>query len=169
LADYAEILDGGINYNRALCRELCLYHGNPQDAGDLPILRGADVSKTGIKHPTLFLRANWRRILAETSAKLQTKLFLGYSSRILCAPRILLRQTADRPICCVDSTPGGEIPLVGRSLLVLLPRPGVDPYVLARRLNSPQAAHDYQQLSGERGRPFAQVKVNVLKRIPVRL
>jgi hypothetical protein len=81
-------------------------------------------------------------------------------------PKILLRQTADRPIATLD-TRGVWF---GRSILAILPSQPIEQdirYFLGL-LNSRYLTHVYQQITAEAGRVFAQVKFAKLKQLPVR-
>jgi hypothetical protein len=81
-------------------------------------------------------------------------------------PKILLRQTADRILACIDYAGIW----FGRSVLcITLERPQKHrlEYFLGL-LNSKYFVHLYRQLTGEKGRVFAQVKFAKLKQLPIR-
>jgi hypothetical protein len=82
------------------------------------------------------------------------------------APKILLRQTADRPIAAIDSSGVW----FGRSIIAILvdSQSGYSPLYLVALLNSKYIAYIYRQITGEHGRVFAQVKISKLQQLPVR-
>jgi len=89
------------------------------------------------------------------------------SPEIFERPKILTRQTADRIIAAYDRA--GEY-FYANTLHGITPDPArVDPEYLLSYLNSRRAQEAYRALSGERGRPFAQVKIAILRRLPVPL
>lgn len=82
-------------------------------------------------------------------------------------PKILTRQTADRIIAAYDRA--GEY-YYANTLHGITPDPArVDPDYLLCYLNSRRAQEAYRALSGEAGRAFAQIKIAILRRLPVPL
>lgn len=81
-------------------------------------------------------------------------------------PKILIRQTADRPIAALDT----EGVWFGRSIIAVMggesPRYALQ--YLVGILNSRLICHTYRKMVKEKGRVFAQVKLSKLKRIPIR-
>jgi len=149
--------DVGINYSRADLGRAILYHGDRQDPRDIPVTRGRDFgSLTPIGH-SAWLRWDWQaRVPDDAAVSVRTEAF-----RI--APKVLLRQTGDRPIATLD--PNGVF--FGRSVIAVTGQSERDLLWLAALLNTTAFAALYRALAPEAGRPFAQVKVTKLKAVPV--
>ena len=79
------------------------------------------------------------------------------------APKLVLRQTGDRPVATIDR--GGVT--FGRSVIGITAESECDLLWLAALLNSTPFAALYRAVAPEAGRPFAQVKVGKLKIVPV--
>ena len=79
------------------------------------------------------------------------------------APKVLLRQTGDRPVATLDRHGAW----FGRSVIALTGAPPERLLFLAALLNSRAAAALYRALVPEVGRSFAQVKVGKLKLLPL--
>ena len=87
------------------------------------------------------------------------------SPEIFTRPKILTRQTADHLIAAADRH--GEY-FYANTLHGITPDPArVELEYLLCYLNSRRAQEAYRALSGETGRVFAQVKIAILKRLPV--
>lgn len=87
------------------------------------------------------------------------------SPELFTRPKILSRQTADRIIAAFDRH--GEY-CYANTLHGIFPRTdGIDGEYLTLYLNSDHARDAYRALSGETGRVFAQIKIAILKRLPV--
>lgn len=165
-------MDAGINYQRVrvgmqakgqsdLARRL-FYTGSPDHPDDRMYWKGADIGRYWIApHTARYCRSNCQRLLLPGEVVyLHQKVFAT-------APKLLLRQTADRIIATLD-TAGVWF---GRSLLAIVPTTP-SPYrieYLLGILNSRYIAGCYQELAHERGRVFAQVKLSRLRQLPIRV
>lgn len=164
-------LDAGINYQRVrvgmqakgqgdLSRRL-FYTGPQQHPDDTMYWKGADIGRYRMTGQTeRYCRSHYRDLLRP--------------GEIVClnppvyavAPKILVRQTADRIIATID--PVGV--WFGRSLIAIVPT-GPSPYrleYLLGLLNSRYIAALYQELAHEAGRVFAQVKLSRLRQLLLR-
>jgi len=169
--DELQCKDAGINYQRVgagmqdkgksdLAARL-LYEGRREKAADMMYWKGADVDRYWMAESTArFCRANYRRFLrAKEVVRLNERVFET-------APKILLRQTADRPIAALDR----RGVWFGRSLLAIMLKPG-SPYkaeYFLGLLNSKYLQWAYNALAHEAGRVFAQVKLAKVKQLPLR-
>ena len=79
------------------------------------------------------------------------------------APKMLFRQTADRPVATLDR----KGVWFGRSVIALTAAKESDLLRLTAVFNSRAFGALYRAVAPESGRPFAQVKVNKLKLLPV--
>jgi len=87
------------------------------------------------------------------------------SPEIFERPKVLTRQTADRIIAACD--PAGRY-YYANTLHGTAPRPGtVSPHFLAVVMNSATVDRWYRIVASESGKPFPQVKIAILKRLPV--
>ena len=149
--------DVGINYPRAALGHALLYTGPQQDPGDIPVTRGRDFGPlTPVGH-SAFLHHDWReRIPPRSGVAVREEVY-----RL--APKLLLRQTADRPIATLDQ----RGVYFGRSVIALTAAREWHLLWLAAVLNSRTFATLYRALAPELGRTFAQVKVSTLRLIPL--
>ena len=80
-------------------------------------------------------------------------------------PKVLTRQTADRIVAACD--PAGRY-YYANTLHGSAPRPGtVSLHFLAVVMNSAVVDRWYRLVASESGKPFAQIKIAILKRLPV--
>ncbi|MFP4435745.1 MAG: Eco57I restriction-modification methylase domain-containing protein [Chloroflexaceae bacterium] len=165
-------MDAGINYQRVrvgmqakgqgdLARRL-FYIGPPEHPDDRMYWKGGDIGRYWIApHTARYCRSNYQSLLLPGEVVyLHQKVFAT-------APKLLLRQTADRIIATLDTTGVW----FGRSLLAIVsttPSPYQIEYLLGI-LNSRYIAGCYQELAHERGRVFAQVKLSRLRQLPIRV
>jgi hypothetical protein len=152
-----EFHDVGINYARAEIGRAVLYEGPREDPRDTPIARGRDFRPfSGIGH-SAWLRHDWESRLGPAG-----RLWVRSDTYRL-APKLLFRQTGDRPIATLD--PVGV--WFGRSVIaVAAPDPRTVLFLVAL-FNTRAFAALYRALTPEAGRSFAQVKVSKLKLLPV--
>jgi len=160
LGDLEELFafhDVGINYPRADIGRAILYHGRREHARDIPVVRGRDFGPlTPLRH-SAWLRHDWRtRVRPEDGVSVRQELYRR-------APKLLLRQTGDRPIATIDR----RGVYFGRSVIAVTAESERDLLWLAALLNSAAFAALYRAGTPEAGRPFAQVKVGKLKVVPV--
>ena len=147
--------DVGINYPRAEVGRAALYSGDRLHANDIPVARGRDFGPFTQTGNSVWLRHDWRERAAP-----------GLSVRddvYVATPKLLFRQTADRPIATID-TRGVHF---GRSVIAIAASGERDLRWLCALLNSRAAAALYRAVAPEQGRAFAQVKVSKLKLLPL--
>ncbi len=163
--------DAGINYQRknvgmqekgygSLSKRL-LYEGAQEKTEDMMYWKGSDINRYWIAETTnRFCRTNYREFTGSNeTVTLNRKVFET-------APKILIRQTADRIIAAVDY----RGIWFGRSLIAILPARN-SPYSIEYflgLLNSQRFNDMYQELVDESGRAFPQVKLSKIKQLPVR-
>ncbi len=157
LGDVFEFHDAGINYPRAQVGRKILYYGEREDARDNPVTRGRDFGALTRIGRSAWLRHDWRdRVSAEDGAGVREQVYRR-------TPKLLIRQTGDRPLATVDR----RGVWFGRSVIAIAGRCERDLLWLAAVLNSGAFAALYRSVAPEAGRPFAQVKVSKLKVVPV--
>jgi hypothetical protein len=156
-ADRFEFHDAGINYPRAEVGRAVLYSGEREDRRDIPVVRGRDFGAlTDIGH-SAWLRHDWR------DRKQKADGLAVRESVYRAAPKLLLRQTGDRPVATVDRSGVW----FGRSVIAITGRSERELLWLAAVLNSDVFAALYRAVTPEAGRPFAQVKVSKLEVVPL--
>jgi hypothetical protein len=157
LADVFTFHDAGINYPRAEVGRAVLYHGARQDARDIRVTRGRDFGPlTEVGH-SAWLRHDWRdRVAGAAGVSVREPVYRT-------APKLLVRQTGDRPVATVDR----RGVYFGRSVIAVTARGERELLWLAAVLSSDVFAALYRAVAPEAGRPFAQVKVGKLKVLPV--
>ncbi len=160
LGDLKEIFvfhDVGINYPRAEIGRKILYEGPRQNERDHPVVRGRDFKALSEIGSSVWLRHDWReRVRSEDGVSVREAIYD-------ITPKLLLRQTGDRPIATIDR----RGVYFGRSVIAITARSKQDLFWLAGLLNSTPFAAIYRALTPETGRSFSQVKVNKLKIMPV--
>ena len=157
LAEVFRFHDSGINYPNADLGRSILYTGRRQHPSDIPVTRGRDFLPLTAAGSSSWLRHDWQRRVGPTS---------GVSVRedlYRAAPKLLLRQTGDRPVATLDRK-GVHF---GRSVIAVTGRSEDELLWLAAVMNSSTFAALYRAMVPEAGRPFAQVKVNKLKLVPL--
>jgi hypothetical protein len=149
--------DVGINYGRAEWGRAILYSGERENRRDIPVVRGRDFGAlTPIGHSS-WLRHDWReRVPPGARVSVREAVYRT-------APKLLLRQTGDRPVVTLDQ----EGVYFGRSVIAITASSERELLWLAAVLNSDAFAAMYRALAPEAGRRFAQVKVGKLKAVPV--
>jgi len=157
LASVFRLHDVGINYPRADVGRAILYCGEPEDRRDTPVTRGRDFGMlTGVGR-SAWLRHDWReRVGSESGVSVREQIYRIH-------PKLLLRQTGDRPVAALDRN--GVF--FGRSVIAATAGSERELLWLAAVLNSDVFAALYRAVAPEAGRPFAQVKVNKLRAVPV--
>jgi hypothetical protein len=160
LADLSDVFrfhDVGINYPTAAAGRAILYPGCREDARDIPVARGRDFGPfTPIGH-SMWLRHDWHeRVRSTAGVSVRDGIYRQ-------APKLLFRQTGDRPVATVDQ----QGVWFGRSVIAITAGEESDLLWLAAFFNSRAWAALYRAVSPEAGRSFAQVKVNKLKLLPV--
>jgi hypothetical protein len=149
--------DVGINYGNARAGRAILYTGERRHPDDTPVTRGRDFGPfTHVGH-SIWLRRHWRALVGSGD---------GVSVRddfYRVAPKLLFRQTADRPVATID--PRGVH--FGRSAIAVTASGERDLLALCALMNSRAFAALYRAVAPEQGRAFAQVKVSKLKLLPV--
>jgi hypothetical protein len=157
LADSYRFRDVGINYPSAELGRDVLYEGPQQNTRDRPVVRGRDFrALTEIGH-SAWLRHDWRnRVPGDAGVSVREAIYRQ-------TPKLVLRQTGDRPIATLD-TRGVWF---GRSVIAITGPDRNGLLWLAAVLNSSTFATLYRAATPEAGRAFAQVKVAKLKAIPV--
>jgi len=146
--------DVGINYPRAEIGRAVLYTGEPEDPRDIPVARGRDFGPlTAVGH-SAWLRHDWHERSDSVSIRDQV-----YRT----VPKLLFRQTADRPVATLDRKPVW----FGRSVIAITARDEQNLLWLVGLFNARSFAALYRAVAPEGGRSFAQVKVGKLKVLPV--
>jgi len=171
LGDVLLCKDTGINYSckgmgmknkgKSDLSKRIIYSGKHLDKNDHEFLKGADINRYVVNyHPGRYLRKNYNSLLKENE-------FVGYDIITFNAcPKILWRQTADRPIAAIDY----QGVWYGRSIHAgILKDKRFDLKYIAALLNSNYLAYIYSQISKEKGRIFAQVKLNKIKKMPIKI
>lgn len=160
LADLEDVFtfhDAGINYPRAEVGRAILYHGSREDLQDIPVVRGRDFGAFTRIGSSAWLRHDWRaRVSVPGDVSVRESVYHR-------TPKLLIRQTADRPVATLDR----DGVYFGRSVIAVTAARERDLLWLAAVLNSDVYAALYRAVAPEAGRPFAQVKVGKLKVIPV--
>lgn len=162
--------DAGINYQRvgtgmqekgkSDLADRLMYEGERQSSRDHMYWKGTDINKYWIAEKTKrYCRSNYDDFIrANEVVRLNHVVFET-------APKILLRQTADRPIACVDNIGVW----FGRSVIAILVDPAsmYSPEYFVGILNSKYIRYLYSEITQESGRVFAQVKLAKIKQLPI--
>jgi predicted RNA methylase len=149
--------DVGINYSRAEAGRAILYSGDRRHRSDIPITRGRDFGALTQAGHSAWLHHDWQeRVRSGDRVSVREAVYRR-------VPKILLRQTGDRPVATVDRRGAW----FGRSVIAISARDDGDLLWLAAILNSKPLAALYRAVAPEAGRPFAQVKVSKLKLVPL--
>jgi hypothetical protein len=156
LAETFRFHDSGVNYPTAELGRALLYTGPRQHPADSPVTRGRDFNALTIPGSSAWLRHDWRSRAGRSGVSVREELYRA-------APKLLFRQTGDRPVATVDR--GGVH--FGRSVIAITGPSESDLLWLAAVMNSATFAALYRALAPETGRTFAQVKVAKLKLVPV--
>lgn len=165
-----ECKDAGINYQRvgtgmqdkgkSDLSDRLLYEGARQLSRDKMYWKGTDINKYWIAEKTeRFCRPNYKDFIKPNEVvRLNSSIFET-------TPKILLRQTADRPIATVDHVGVW----FGRSVIAIMvdPESKYRPEYFVGILNSKYIRHLYCELTQEAGRVFAQVKLAKIKQLPI--
>jgi hypothetical protein len=173
LGDFAEfkLKDAGINYQRvgtgmqqkgnSDLAERLLYEGQKARDIDQMYWKGTDINRYTIAQTTTrFCRPDFQKFIRNNEVvRLAKDVFEA-------TPKILIRQTADRPIATMD-TRGVWF---GRSIIAILRTRDSEYslFFLLGLLNSKYVNYVYATLVNETGRVFAQVKLSKLKQLPIR-
>jgi hypothetical protein len=172
LGEYTNLVlkDAGINYQRVnvgmqvkgesdLSNRL-LYEGTQQDPRDQMYWKGVDINRYWISEET--------NRFCRTDVRLRTNEVVHLNKDIFSIhPKILIRQTADEIIACLDN----RGIWFGRSIIsIILSKddPHSIEYFLAL-LNSNLITQKYREIVNEEGRAFAQVKLGKVRLLPLRL
>ncbi len=171
LEDVLLCKDTGINYSckgvgmknkgKSNLSKRIIYSGKHLNKNDHEFLKGIDINKYVVNyHPDRYLRNNYNSLLKKNE-------FVGYDIVTFnTCPKILWRQTADRPIAAIDY----QGVWYGRSIHAgTLKDERFDRRYIAALLNSNYLAYIYSQISKEKGRIFAQVKLNKIKKLPIKI
>jgi len=166
----AQIGDVGINYqrkdvgwsNRSASRiaSEIFYAGEREHPDDLPYLKGEDIERFVINLKSKrWLRHDWKKRIQDGET---VSVNLAWAQKPI---KILTRQTGDSIVAAIDKS--GY--LTGRSLHTTILRDSrYSPYYILALLNSDLMNRIYLELTRERGRAQAQVKLTFLRRLPVR-
>jgi hypothetical protein len=164
LGEVADVRDGVIQ--GAVGKEL--FASSPEHAANpKPLLTGRDVLRMKIMPAARWIDYDPPRMNALEAARLGNRL-PGLRMRtpgIFERPKILSRQTADRVIAACDSA--GRY-YYANTLHGTTPHPGTfSLHFLAAVMNSAVVERWYRLVASESGKPFPQVKIAILKRLPV--
>jgi len=166
----AQIGDVGINYqrkdvgwsNRSASRiaSEIFYEGEREHPDDLPYLKGVDIERFVINPKSKrWLRHDWKNMIQDGET---VSVNLAWAQKPI---KILTRQTGDSIVAAIDKS--GY--LTGRSLhTTILRDTRYSPYYILALLNSDLMNRIYLELTRERGRAQAQVKLSFLRRLPIR-
>ena len=164
LSELATISDSGIDYTNAeMGREILYTSQTAKSPNDRRTLRGRDIHSYMIKESDRWLRGDWkqrrdalRKRLPRAKAKVNDRI---YNLR----PKLLLRQTSAELIAAIDWNYSAH----QRSLLAVSASQPRTLQILVFILNHPWTTEVLQDLSYQGGRDFAQIKVSVLRELPV--
>ena len=164
LGEVADVRDGVIQ--GAVGKELFL--SSPERAANpKPLLTGRDVVRMKILPAARWIDYDPPRMNALEAARTGNRL-PGLRMRtpdVFERPKILTRQTADRIVAACDSA--GKY-YYANTLHGTAPRPGTySLHFLAAVMNSATVDRWYRLVASESGKPFPQVKIAILKRLPV--
>lgn len=167
---FVRIGDVGINYQRknvgwtqrtkSRIADEIFYEGDRQDPKDMLYLKGEDIERFSVK-------PKMRRWLRHDFAKRVengeiVNVNLEWALRPL---KIISRQTGDSIIAAVDRNRF----LTGRSLhTTLIKDIDYSPHYIVALMNSSLITSIFRELTRERGRPLAQVKLSFLRRLPIK-
>ncbi|MBS3111147.1 N-6 DNA methylase [Candidatus Woesearchaeota archaeon] len=164
--------DAGINYQRVgvglqekgnsdLAQRLLYENPKQKNKQDKEYLKGEDIERYWITYKTgRFVRTNYKEFIKSNEVvRLDIKTYEKM-------PKLLWRQTADRPIVTIDD----EGAWFGRSVQagILIDDNFNIKYLLAL-LNSRYLSYLYIQSVKELGRVFPQVKLNKIKQLPIKI
>ena len=169
LGEICLIRDVGINYSKkghgkirdgSLAGRI-LYEGAREDPRDHPFIRGSDITPYCVNFNSRWLRHDYDTVLEEDET-------VNFGAEYFRMPeKLVTRQTSDSIIAAIDK---------GRHYLArtvhMIARTEETPaeysllYLLAI-LNSGPTTELYQDMSHEQGRVFAQVKIGVLRNLPL--
>jgi SAM-dependent methyltransferase len=173
LDQFCNSKDAGINYQRVgvgwmsrtksrLSKDI-LYEGSRQHELDIPYLKGTDIDRYQMRNDYLYkrwLRHNYSEFIKENETVAFNESFFKAQAKII------TRQTGDSIIGTLDT---GQW-YTGRSLHSTVLRPDCRfslKYILGL-LNSKLITYIYQQMTMEKGRAQAQVKLNKVRKLPIR-
>ena len=164
LGEVADVRDGVIQ--GAVGKEL--FVNSPERAANpKPLLTGRDVVRMKILPAARWIDYDPARMNALETARLGGRP-PGLRMRtpdVFERPKILSRQTADRIVAACD--PAGRY-YYANTLHGTAPRPGTySLHFLAAVMNSAVVDRWYRFVASESGKPFPQVKITILKRLPV--
>lgn len=164
LGEVADVRDGVIQ--GAVGKEL--FVSSPERAANpKPLLTGRDVVRMRILPADRWIDYDPPRMTALEAARLGGRP-PGLRMRtpdVFERPKILSRQTADRIVAACDSA--GRY-YYANTLHGAAPRPGTySLHFLAAVMNSAAVDRWYRLVASESGKPFPQVKIAILKRLPV--
>ena len=164
LGEVADVRDGVIQ--GAVGKEL--FVNSPERAvNPKPLLTGRDIVRMKITSAGRWIDYDPARMNALEAARLVGRL-PGLRMRtpdVFERPKILSRQTADRIVAACDSA--GRY-YYANTLHGTAPRPGTySLHFLATVMNSAVIDRWYRLVASESGKPFPQVKIAILKRLPV--
>ena len=164
LGEVADVRDGVIQ--GAVGKEL--FVSSPKRAANpKPLLTGRDVVRMKILPAGRWIDYDPPRMAALENARIGNRL-PGLRMRtpdVFERPKILSRQTADRIVAACDSA--GRY-YYANTLHGTAPRPGTySLHFLAAVMNSATVDRWYRLVASESGKPFPQVKIAILKRLPV--
>lgn len=167
---FARIGDVGINYQRkdvgwtdrakSRIADEIFYEGEQEHELDKQFLKGEDIEPFVVKPKTpRWLRHDWRDRVMEGEVVNVNFEWGNYPTRILS------RQTGDSVIAAVDNKQF----LTGRSVhTTILKDIAYSPYYILALMNSSMMTRIYRELTREKGRPQAQVKLSFLRKLPIR-
>lgn len=170
LGNILSMKDAGINYQRVgtgmaekgksdLSKRL-MYQGDKESEKDMEFWKGEDINT--------FWKAENTQRFCRTKIELKTneRVILN-SDYFSIAPKLLWRQTANRPICTVDY----EGKWFGRSIQAgIIKKEYLESFsylFLCGILNSDVIASLYNKLVSENGRTYPQIKLQYLKKLPI--
>jgi hypothetical protein len=164
LGEIADVRDGVIQ--GAVGKEL--FVSSPECAANpKPLLTGRDVVRMKITPAARWIDYDPARMNALEAVRLGKRL-PGLRMRtpdVFERPKVLTRQTADRIVAASDSA--GKY-YYANTLHGTAPHPGTySLHFLAAVMNSAVVDRWYRLVSSESGKPFPQVKIAILKRLPV--
>ena len=164
LGEVADVRDGVIQ--GTVGKEL--FVSSPERAANpKPLLTGRDISSMKIAPHSRWIDYDPARMNALETARLGNRA-IGLRMRtpdVFERPKILSRQTADRIVAACDSF--GRY-YYANTLHGTAPRPGTySLHFLAAVMNSAVVDRWYRLVASESGKPVPQVKIAILKRLPV--
>jgi len=124
---------------------------------DIPYIKGVNIQKYSISEPKQFLRHNYKDFLNKNDV-------FRFSIDLLeHKPKIVYRQTSSSLVAALDYNGFHN----DKTVHIIIPNDNFDICFILGLFNSKLINYYYQQINGEEGRTFAQVKTVYIKQLPI--